>query len=149
MNESPLDIEHSIEIDAAPDKVWKFLTEPDWVPQWLGCMQYEKAVGHVFYMQQDAAKRDAGDVSGATHCRTLALDEPRRFAFSWYLPDTPETEVHIVLESADGVTRVKLEHTGWNQFDAEMIRSIRDALEGGWKSFVLPNLKRVVENGRG
>jgi uncharacterized protein YndB with AHSA1/START domain len=145
MNDTPLDIEHSVDIDASPEKVWKFLTDPAWVPQWLGCMRYDKAVGHLFYMQQDAAKREADDIEGATRCRILALDEARCFAFSWYLPDTPETEVHIVLESAGGGTRVTLTHTGWDKFDIDMIRPIRDALEGGWKSFVLPNLKRVAE----
>ncbi len=138
-------IEHSIMIDAPPERVWVFLTEPRFVSQWLGCMRYEKAVGHVFYMQQDQTRRASDDIEGATHCEILVLDGPSRFVFSWYLPGTPATEVQIVLKAVDGQTQVTLAHTGWDQFDAGMIRNIRDALEGGWKSFVLPGLKRVVE----
>jgi len=146
MTSSDLTIEHRIKIEAGPDRVWRFLTEPEFVSRWLGCLQYEKAIGHVFYMQQDEAKRNSGDVEGATHCRILALDKPRRFAFSWYLPGTPETQVEILLEGQDEATEVTLTHTGWDQFDAGAIRDIRDALAGGWKSFVLPGLKQLVEN---
>jgi uncharacterized protein YndB with AHSA1/START domain len=110
-------------------------------------MRYEKAVGHVFYMQQDEAKRNSDDVEGATHCEILTLDEPNRFSFSWYLPGTPATEVQILLKAKDDGTEVTLVHNGWDQFDANVIRDIRNALAGGWKSFVLPNLKRVVEEG--
>lgn len=147
MTQDSLNIEHSITIQAARERVWTFLTEPGYVPLWLGCMRYEKKINHVFYMQQDEARRNNDDIEGATHCRIIALDEPVRFAFSWYLPGTPETEVHITLDNQGNATVVTLAHTGWDQFDAAAIREIRDALEGGWKSFVLPNLKRVVENG--
>ena len=148
MSQDELTIKNSISINAGPEKVWTFLTEPEFVAQWLGCMHYEKAIGHVFYMQQDPAKRKEGDIEGATHCRILALDQPERFSFSWYLPGTPETEVHIQLKERNGTTEVTLKHVGWDQFDARAIRDIRDALEGGWKSFVLPGLKKIVENGQ-
>ena len=147
MTDNPLTIEHTIEIEATPERVWIFLTEPQYVSQWLGCLRYEKAVGHVFYMQQDEAKRRADDIDQATHCRILALEEPKRFAFSWYLPDMPETEVNILLQPSGTSTMVTLTHTGWDQFDASVIKDIRDALADGWGSFVLPNLKRVVETG--
>ena len=147
MTNSDLTIEHCISILAPPERVWIFLTEPEYVSLWLGCMRYEKAVGHVFYMQQDEDKRRADDTEGATHCEILVLDEPIHFAFSWYLPGTPATTVHIRLEPVGEGTEVTLVHDGWDQFDIRMIKDIRDALAGGWKSFVLPNLKKTVENG--
>jgi len=76
-----------------------------------------------------------------------ALEEPRRFAFSWYLPGTPATRVDITLAASGPGTEVTLEHSGWDQFDPAVIGEIRSALEGGWRSAVLPNLKRVVEAG--
>ena len=144
MNKDALKIEHTITIDATPERVWTFLTEPQYVAQWLGCMRYAKSVGHVFYMQQDEAKRHADDIAGATHCEILQLEEPYKFSFSWYLPGTPATEVHISLAPLGKSTQVTLVHTGWDKFDAKVIKDIRDALAGGWKSFVLPNLKRIV-----
>lgn len=142
-------ITHRLRIDASPEVVWRYLTEPEHVARWLGCLRYEKKIDHVFYMQQDPDKRAADDIEGATHCRILALEEPGRFVFSWYLPGTPETEVEFALETDNGGTTVVLTHRGWDRFDAADIRQVRDALENGWKSFVLPQLRSVVEDSAG
>jgi uncharacterized protein YndB with AHSA1/START domain len=139
------DIAQSIEIAASPARVWEVLTGEGLVDSWLGCMGYKAEPGTIFYMQQDAAKREAGDISGATHCELLALDPPRRMTFSWYYPGMPKTEVSISLEPAGGATRVALVHSGWHQYDGDQIKAIRDALAGGWGSYVLPQLKRVAE----
>jgi uncharacterized protein YndB with AHSA1/START domain len=141
------DISQSIEIDAPVERVWAAMTAEGLVEQWLGCMGYKAECGHVFYMQQDPARRAAGDTSGATHCELLRLDPPREMLFSWYYPDLPKTHVSIRLAATPGGTRVDLVHSGWDQYDEAQIRGIRDALEGGWKSFVLPQLKRVAEQG--
>lgn len=140
------DIVETIRIQAPPWVVWDFLVEPEYVPRWLGCLQYRKEVGHLFYMQPDPERRAAGRVEGATHCRVLQLEEPERFAFSWFLPGMPETRVTLTLSEADGGgTEVRLVHSGWDAFDAEAVADIRTALEGGWRSGVLPGLATVVE----
>ena len=143
------DIEQTILIDAPVERVWRAMTAEGMVEQWLGCIGYRAELGHVFHMQPDPARRAAGDVTGATHCELLRLDAPHELAFSWYYPETPRTEVSIRLSPAGGRTRVELVHSGWDQFDAAQIGAIRDALEGGWSSFVLPQLKRVAEAAEG
>lgn len=147
MTERLPNIVATVNIDAPSEVVWPFLVEEQHVPRWLGCMEYRKEPGHVFYMQPDPDKRAAGSVEGATHCAVQALDEPRRFAFSWYLPGTPETAVEILLEPEGEGTRVTLTHRGWDRFEPDEIRDIRDALAGGWQGSVLPNLVAVVERG--
>ncbi len=140
------DIVHSIDIDAPRDAVWRTLTDPKQVPQWLGCMNYSGAVGSTFHMQPDRARQAAGDISGATHCDLEELSAPEAIVFSWYMPGTPKTRVAIRLEAL-GVakTRATLTHSGWNQFPPEMVAAIHQMLDGGWKSFVLPGLKREAE----
>lgn len=141
------DISTEILVERPPERVWQVMTSEGLVDQWLGCMGFTPAIGHTFYMQPDPAKREAGDVSGATHCELLELDEPRAMRFSWFYPDMPKTEVEIRLSDDGGSTRVSLVHRGWHQFDGAMIRQIRDQLAGGWSSHVLPGLKRVAEAG--
>jgi uncharacterized protein YndB with AHSA1/START domain len=147
MTETLSSIVATIEVDAPPEDVWPFLSEPRRVPLWLGCMKFTGRLGDVFYMQPDEDKRNAGDTAGATHCRLLEMREPELLRFSWYLPGTPETTVSIRVEprSLDGST-VTLEHDGWDQFDAASIAPIRDALAGGWTSAVLPGLREAVES---
>lgn len=147
MTDHPQDILFDLTIDAPIDRVWTDMTDTERTPLWLGCMRYEKKLGHVFYMQQDAEKRLADDVSGATHCEILKLKAPHEFSFSWYFPDTPKTTVTISLETiAAKKTRVSFLHTGWDQFTEKEILSIRDALANGWTSFVLPGLKKLCES---
>lgn len=140
-------IEETLTLPVDQARAWRLLTDGEYVPRWLGCMQYEARVGHVFYMQPDPDKRAAADISGATHCEVLALDEPDEFRFSWYLPGTPETTVRFRLSAAGATeTRVAFSHAGWDQFEAAEIRQIYDALAGGWTGAVLPNLQRLAES---
>lgn len=139
-------IREAIVIEAGIDKVWRTMTSTQTVPLWLGCMRYEARIGATFFMQQDRAKAAAGDVTGATHCEILALEAPKHFRFSWFVPDSPATFISIHLETLSAArTQVLFEHEGWDQFPPDMIRAIYDALSNGWKSFVLPGLKREAE----
>ena len=145
MNKLP-DLLETITLAVSQPRAWQLLTDNTYVPRWLGCMQYEARVGHVFYMQPDPAKRAAASIEGATHCEILALDEPDEFRFSWYLPGTPKTWVRFLLEAVNETeTRVRFAHGGWDQFEADQLRHIYEALAQGWRSAVLPNLERLAE----
>jgi uncharacterized protein YndB with AHSA1/START domain len=135
-----------IGIDAPLDRLWPVMTGEGTAPGWLGCMNYHAAVGATFHMQPDAAKRQAGDTGGATHCDIVTLKPPHKFDFSWYMPGTPQTMVEISLFS-EGPARsfVRLVHGGWEQFRAEDVRAIHDQLARGWRDSVLPNLKQLAE----
>lgn len=140
------DIVDSIEIDAPIKTVWRALTLPESVRQWFGCLQYDAEVGHVFYMQPDAEKREDGNIDGATHCEVLVLEPDERMEFSWYMPDTPKTLVTIRLVArGDDATTVMLTHSGWDQFPREAVEDFWRQLKNGWTSFVLPKLKAHAE----
>jgi uncharacterized protein YndB with AHSA1/START domain len=112
-------------------------------------MRYEAKIGHVFYMQQDREKASRDDVAGATHCEILTLDAPKLFKFSWYMPGTAATEVSFQLSALDEErTRVDFIHEGWEKFPVDQIKPVREILDGGWRSYVLPGLKRIAESQR-
>lgn len=143
------DIAESIHVETGRERVWTVLTSEGLVEEWLGCLGFRPVVGTLFYMQPDPAKRAGGDVEGATHCELEALEAPDRMRFSWFMPGSPKTHVTIELSDLAGGTLVSLRHSGWDRFDEDEIRSIHAMLAGGWKSFVLPGLKRVAEAGSG
>jgi uncharacterized protein YndB with AHSA1/START domain len=145
--ESPLPpIVETIDIEAPIDAVWRAMTAEESVSTWLGCMNYKKQLGHVFFMQPDEAKRAKGDTTGATQCEVLALDANERLRFSWFVPGFPATTVTFRLEALDAHrTRVLFEHAGWERFPAAAIAPIREALKNGWRGFVLPGLKKAAE----
>ena len=140
------DITHGIDIDAPRTTVWSVLTDANAVAQWLGCLQYTGQLGATFYMQPDRVKFASGDITGATFCDIEEMRAPELFRFSWYMPGTAKTMVTIRLEEkGPNRTRATLTHSGWDQFPPEMVSAIHGMLDGGWKSYVLPNLKKAVE----
>lgn len=146
MTEKLEPIRHSLTVDVPMAHLWRVMTEPETVAQWLGCLNYSARVGHTFHMQPDPAKRAANDLNGATFCDVEALDAPDHFAFSWYMPGTPKTHVSLRLTALDATrTQLDLIHDGWDQFPADMVRAIRDGLANGWGSMVLPGLVRLAK----
>ncbi len=146
MSEAPLvPIVAETTITAPIAHAWEVLTSEATVPHWLGCMDYKRQVGATFFMQQDPELRKARDTSGATHCTIRKLDKPNKFVFSWFQPGTPETSVefHLFPDGPDK-TLVRLIHDGWDQFPADAVRPFYDQLSSGWRSSVLPSLKRAA-----
>jgi len=104
------DVEAVIEVAAPRERVWRAVTEPALVAEWMGCLRFQPAPGQLFYMQPDRELRARDDVTGAIVCRLQILDPPRRLAFSWVFPDNPETWVDLRLRRIPGGTHVKLTH---------------------------------------
>lgn len=139
------DVLSIIEIAAPREQVWRALTQPDLVVQWMGCLGFQPAAGHVFHLQPDRARRAAGDVRDAIACRIEVFDQPRRLSFSWGFPDVPDTWVDIRLRRIAGGTHVRLVHSGWDQFEARETEDMRGGLGRAWHTVALPALKAVAE----
>lgn len=139
------DVQSVIEVAAPRERVWRALTEPALVTQWMGCLQFRPEAGHIFYLQPDRERRAAGDVTGSIACRIEVLDEPRRLSFSWGFPETPDTWVDIRLRRIPGGTHVRLVHSGWDQFEDFETEQVRGGLGRAWHTVALPALRTVAE----
>jgi len=148
LGEPLLPIVAEIGIDKPIDKVWDVLTGAATVPLWLGAMDYQPEIGTTFFMQQDPEKQATHDTDGATWCDVVLLQKPHKVDFSWYVPGTEATMVHVSLFSeGDNRTFARLLHDGWDDFERDAIEDFYNALADGWADDVLPNLKRVAEAG--
>jgi uncharacterized protein YndB with AHSA1/START domain len=139
------DVTSIIEIAAPREQVWRALTEPQLVVQWMGCLGFRPEAGHIFYLQPDRARRQVGDVTDAIACRIEILDAPRRLSFSWGFPDVPDTFVDIRLRNISGGTHVRLVHSGWDQFDDRETDEVRGGMGHAWHAVALPRLRLVAE----
>ena len=109
---TPLEtIEQVVHIDAAPETVWSFWTEPARLCEWWGIeADAVAATGGVFRVVMEAGPVMLGEF--------LELDPPRRllFSFGWEggapggaLPPG-SSRVEVVLDDQAGGTRLTLRH---------------------------------------
>jgi uncharacterized protein YndB with AHSA1/START domain len=66
----------------------------------------------------------------------LAWDPPQRFVLTWDIIAPRVTEVELTFrELAPSLTRVEVEHRGWEKLsdtDLELIGEKRESYDGGW-----------------
>jgi hypothetical protein len=80
-----------------------------------------KQGGRVYERQRDGTEAEWGEV--------VTWDPPHRFVLEWKICPS-EVEVRFSYES-DGVTRVDLEHRGWERA-GENAEAMRENYAGGW-----------------
>lgn len=100
-----------IVIDATPETIWPFLTEPDKHVQWLGTVaEIDPRPGSTYRVK-------VGDrhQSGGEYVEVVPLEKVV-FTFGWDEPDHPipagSTTVEISLHPEGDKTRVRLVHRG-------------------------------------
>lgn len=99
-----------------PERVWRALTEPELLAQWLMPNDFEPRVGHRFTFRTDPGP----GFDGIVRCEVLELDPPRTLAFSWK-GGPLDTVLRFTLESEGGGTRLRLEHTGFRGAKAWLV----------------------------
>lgn len=139
----PHEIKDSITIEAAPDDVFRALTEAGELEQWLATkVESDAETGGRFrydFEFEDAAQNNAQDGE------YLAVEPGRRVALPWVFPFSPkQTTVEYALEPAGEETRVDFTHSGFDE--GEPWDGARERFTGGWRMF-LESLKRHVETG--
>lgn len=81
-------------LDAAPERVWRALSEPHLVAEWLGPNDLRAEPGARFQVTPDG--------SGPVACEVVEADPPRRLAYAWREAGAPDSVVAFELTPADG-----------------------------------------------
>ena len=105
-----------------PEKVWRVLTEPEFIEEWLQKNDFKPEVDHCFRLSFDW---------GAVECRVFNVDPCRQLSYSWVAGEL-ESVITWTLTATDTGTLLRMEQTG---FKADQPRFYHGA-RAGWPRFI-------------
>ena len=118
-------IAFELELEHAPAKVWRALTEPELLGEWLlPVVGFELAPGAAFELR--APPQPSWD--GTVRCRVLEIEPQRKLRYTWTVPFLDTVVTFTITPTAAG-TRLHIEQTG---FTREQKRESGGA-RFGWK----------------
>jgi uncharacterized protein YndB with AHSA1/START domain len=129
-----------------PAKVWRALTEPDLVAEWMMPGDFRLIVGHRYTMR--AVAIPATGFSGTIQAEVLAFETEKMLRVGWQDADPAEgIEVDWTITwtlSPEGHgTRLFLAHEGFDPDDPLQQRA-RTIMGGGWRSAVMRSLESTL-----
>lgn len=119
------------EIAHPPEKVWRALTQPHLMAEWLMKTDFVPTVGHLF---------DFSAEWGAIHCKVQAIEPERMLAYTWggMGLESVVTWTLSPLNTGTG-TRLRMEQTGFRPDQKQAYHGAK----AGWPRF-LGNLENVL-----
>lgn len=132
-----------------PIVVWRALTTPQVLAQWLMPNDFAPVVGHRFTFRSEPI--EAAHFSGVIACEVLELREPELLIISWSdasAGNDMKTTVTFRLEAHDGGTRLSLVQSGFRP-DHQNDQLARKIMGGGWAGHLLRRLGAILSDGAG
>jgi uncharacterized protein YndB with AHSA1/START domain len=124
------------EFSFPPEKLWRALTQPHLIEEWLMKNDFKPAVGHRFNLR--------GEWGGVLDCEVLAIEPNRTLSYTWnFANDDPafdlKSVVTFTLTPTRTGTRLRMEQVG---FRPEQKQAFGGA-KAGWPQF-LAKLEQVL-----
>jgi len=113
----------------APDKIWRALTQPHLIAEWLMKNDFVPALDHRFTLTGDW---------GSVDCKVLEIEPQRALTYSWDAMGLESVVTWTLTPSAAG-THVRMEQAGFRPDQQQAFAGAKF----GWQKF-LTNLDEVV-----
>lgn len=135
----PITVTVEREIPFPPEKIWRALTQPHLMEEWLMKTDFKPEIGHAFSLRGDW---------GGVQCEVLAIEPEKTLSYTWNHPhDDPayalESTVVFTLTATASGTHLRVEQTG---FRPEQKQAIGGA-KWGWQEN-LANLEKLLAENR-
>lgn len=124
------------EIPYPPEKIWRALTQPHLIAEWLMKNDFKLAVGHRFNLR--------GDWGGVLDCEVVAVEPNKSLSYTWnHAHDDPaynlRSMVTFTLTPTSTGTNLRMEQTGFRPDQKQAHGGAR----AGWQQF-FAKLEEVV-----
>jgi uncharacterized protein YndB with AHSA1/START domain len=124
------------EIPHPAEKIWRALTQPHLISEWLMNNDFSPVVGHQFKLR--------GEWGGTLDCEVLAIEPNRSLSYTWNFdnedPDYAlKSVVTWTLTPSDIGTRLRMEQAGFRPSQKQAY----GGAHAGWKAF-FEKLESVV-----
>ena len=110
------------EIAYPPEKIWRALTQPHLIEEWLMKNDFKPERDRRFHLSADW---------GGVDCQVLAIEPHKTLSYSWDAHGL-ESVVTWTLTATDGGTHLRMEQTG---FRADQQQAYHGA-KAGWPRFI-------------
>ena len=124
------------EIPHPPEKIWRALTQPHLIAEWLMRNDFNPVVGHRFNLR--------GDWGGVLDCEVLAVEPNRTLSYTWNHAHADaaynlKSVVTFTLTPTQSGTHLRMEQSG---FRPDQQQAYQGA-QYGWQRF-FANLDQVL-----
>jgi uncharacterized protein YndB with AHSA1/START domain len=109
------------EIPHPPEKLWRALTQPHLIEEWLMQNDFKPVVDHRFNLRADW---------GAVDCRVLAVEPNRTLSYTWAAFGLESVVTWTLTPTGTG-TRLRMEHSGFRQDQPQFYQGAK----AGWQQF--------------
>ena len=117
------------DIPYPPEKIWRALTQPHLIEEWLMKNDFVPAVDQRFTLRGDW---------GSVDCQVLEIEPNKTLSYSWTAMGLHSVVTWTLTPSSNG-THLRMEHSG---FGADQQKAFQGA-KFGWQKF-LGNLEQLL-----
>jgi uncharacterized protein YndB with AHSA1/START domain len=119
------------ELAHPPEKIWRALTQPHLIAEWLMQNDFKPALGHRFSLRGQAY----GDWNGIIDCEVLAIEPNKALSYTWDSGNGPLRVTSVVtwtLTPTNTGTHLRMEQSG---FRSDQPQNYAGA-KYGWQNFL-------------
>jgi uncharacterized protein YndB with AHSA1/START domain len=122
------------EIPHPPEKIWRALTQPHLIEEWLMKNDFKPLVGHRFNLRRTPKP----DVNIVVDCQVLVVEPNKTLSYTWEAYDLAAVVTFTLTPTPTG-THLRMEQSGFRPDQRQAYGGARN----GWQQF-LANLEQVL-----